>query len=101
MTIDYFILLMKIGCSFFVLRSKFERNDLARFNRFSIMFYLSGLFKLLLIDLAFLSGGILISIPIYALTLIYLFSTLVFLPILRVLLATVDAAHSKLILKER
>jgi hypothetical protein len=101
MIIDYIVLLCKIVSAFFVVKTRFERNAMARYNRFAVIFYFSGVLKLLLIDLAFLSDGVLVSIPIYALTVIYIFSTIVFLPILRELMKTIDAAHSRLVLKER
>jgi len=101
--IDYAILIFKCYNGWYVLKDfalgnfARSRTGLARYNRFSVVFYLQGLFKLILIDIAFLTGGkgnIVVSIPIYILSVIYLGFALIFLPILRRLLIKFDEQHS-------
>ena len=101
LSIDFIILLFKIHSGLAVISSKFNRNRFARYFRFSVVFYSSGLFKLILIDLALLTGGVLYSIPIYVLTMIYFMSFVFFLPLLGLLSRALDQSYARVIEKEK
>ena len=100
--VDYLVLIVKIHFGFLVVRSQFARVPVGRYMRFSHIFYIPGAFKLILIDLAFMlgnrgpekNGSVVVSIPIYSLTMIYMMCSVVFLPILGQLLLTIDKSHA-------
>ena len=100
--IDASVLLFKIHSGLMVVSSNFNRSKVARYTRFSVVMYWQGLFKLALIDLAMISGTeILISIPIYVLTIIYFMCALFFLPVLITLLRYLDKSYATVIQKEK
>lgn len=109
--IDYVILMIKCYYGLYLLKDFAQgnfarsRSGLARYNRYSLVFYLQGLFKLLLVDTAFLTPGndsvSVISVPVYSLTVIYFGFALVFMPMLRRLLMKFDESHATQIVKER
>jgi hypothetical protein len=100
--IDASVLLFKIHSGLLVVSSNFNRSKVARYTRFSVVMYWQGLFKLALIDLAMISGTeILISIPIYVLTIIYFMCALFFLPVLITLLRYLDKSYATVIQKEK
>lgn len=101
LTIDFIVLFFKIYSGLAVISSKFNRNRFARYFRFSVVFYSSGLFKLILIDLALLTGSLVYSIPIYVLTMIYFMSFAFFLPLLGLLSRALDQSYVRVIEKEK
>jgi hypothetical protein len=101
LTIDFIVLFFKIHSGLAVISSKFNRNRFARYFRFSVVFYSSGLFKLILIDLALLTGSLVYSIPIYVLTMIYFMSFAFFLPLLGLLSRALDQSYVRVIEKEK
>jgi hypothetical protein len=102
LTVDFTVLMAKIYSGLFVVKTNFNRNHLARYHRFSVVFYLQGLFKLFLIDLALISGeSVVVSVPIYMLTMIYFLSAVFFLPVLHIMVKIVDRSYARIIEKER
>jgi hypothetical protein len=100
LVIDVILCAFKIHSGYYAYNSNFERGHLARYNRFSICFYVNGIFKMLLINLAFLTGGVVVSIPIYTLTLYYI-AGVCCMPMLTIFLRLVDSAHVRTMQRER
>ena len=102
LTLDLLVLLLKAWRGVNCIKFNFKRTYYGRYKSISIVFYLSGIVKLLLVDFSFFTGGeVVISIPILALTAIYLMSIIFFWPILRWLGQLIDKSHLKVLREER
>ena len=98
LTLDLLVLLIKAWRGVNCIKFNFKRTYYGRYKSISIVFYLSGIVKLLLVDFSFFTGGeVVISIPILALTAIYLMSIIFFWPILRWLGQLIDKSHLKVL----
>ena len=98
LTLDLLVLLLKAWRGVNCIKFNFKRTYYGRYKSISIVFYLSGIVKLLLVDFSFFTGGeVVISIPILALTAIYLMSIIFFWPILRWLGQLIDKSHLKVL----
>ena len=78
------------------------RTFFVKFYTTSIVWYVQGLIKMLLIMFAFFTGvDDVISIPMLVLTFVYALGTIVFIPILSIYMAEVDAQHTILITNQK
>ena len=102
LTIDLCLLCIKLQRGYDCIQQGFTRTLFGRYHSTSYVFYISGIFKLILVDFSFLSGqDIVISAPIFSLTFIYTLSIIFFLPLLSVFMGMIDKLYLNVMKSEK